>query len=139
MGVGPVNPQEVTSHHPVPACTHTDSHRQTHTSSWYFLSSSATSLWAFSHSSFSLVCSRWYFSCYQGNRQMTYSPVHQPDQTTRTNSWMDWQKNMTQYEYIRPQSFKRLLSSSPISLSKKRKKKKDCISFNTLLSISAHF
>lgn len=41
---------------------------QKHTSSWYFLSSSATSLCAFSHSSFSFSCSRWYFSCYHGNR-----------------------------------------------------------------------
>lgn len=40
-----------------------------HTSSWYFLSSSATSLCAFSHSSFSFSCSRWYFSCYRGNRR----------------------------------------------------------------------
>lgn len=44
-----------------------------HTSSWYFLSSSATSLCALSHSSFSFSCSRRYFSCYRGNRHMTYS------------------------------------------------------------------
>ena len=44
-----------------------------HTSSWYFLSSSATSLCAFSHSSFSFSCSRWYFSCYHGNRHGKYS------------------------------------------------------------------
>lgn len=44
-----------------------------HTSSWYFLSSSATSLCAFSHSSLSFSCSRRYFSCYHGNRHMKYS------------------------------------------------------------------
>lgn len=48
-------------------------HTHAHTSSWYFLSSSATSLCAFSHSSFSFSCSRRYFSCYHGNRHMTYS------------------------------------------------------------------
>lgn len=48
-------------------------HKHKHTSSWYFLSSSATSLCAFSHSSFSFSCSRWYFSCYHGNRQGKYS------------------------------------------------------------------
>lgn len=40
----------------------TVSSRILRSSSWYFLSSSATSLCAFSHSSFSFSCSRWYFS-----------------------------------------------------------------------------
>lgn len=47
--------------------------RRPPTSSWYFLPSSATSCCAFSHSSFSFCCSRWYFSCHHGNRGMKRS------------------------------------------------------------------